>query len=173
MGLLDGMLGNASKVDNASVQEEFAKLLAPGEKVEHAYKLIRDLGVEMLVIDEVQHLANKRIKMSATGDQIVFGVVDEVFVLANSAKIAGSLAKDGTKAVPGAKGALVMNVDAEQIAKEALKQVESTDIDLGDEIEKATKGKLDAGPLDELIGSFEATTEGLSGSFSVTIDSKK
>lgn len=36
------------------------------------YKLIRDLGVEMLVIDEVQHLANKRIKMSATGDQIVF-----------------------------------------------------------------------------------------------------
>ena len=110
---------------------------------------------------------------TAGGDQIVFGVVDEVFVLANSAKIAGSLAKDGTKAVPGAKGALVMNVDAEQIAKEALKQVESTDIDLGDEIEKATKGKLDAGPLDELIGSFEATTEGLSGSFSVTIDSKK
>jgi uncharacterized protein DUF3352 len=107
---------------------------------------------------------------TASGDQIVFGVVDEVFVLSNSAAIAGSLAKVGTKAVPGAKGALVLNMNAEQIAREALKQVESTDIDFGDQIEKLQKGKLDAGPLDELVGSFEATTEGLSGSFTVTID---
>ncbi len=45
MGLLDGMLGNASKVDPLKIQVEFAQILAPGEKVEHAYQLIRDYFV--------------------------------------------------------------------------------------------------------------------------------
>ncbi len=45
MGLLDGVLGNASKIDPAKIQEEFARILAPGEKVEHAYQLIRDYFV--------------------------------------------------------------------------------------------------------------------------------
>jgi len=45
MGLLDGMLGNASKIDAAKIQVEFAQILAPGEKVEHAYQLIRDFFV--------------------------------------------------------------------------------------------------------------------------------
>jgi hypothetical protein len=45
MGLLDQVLGNASKIDAAEVQNEFAQVLAPGEKVEHAYQLIRDYFV--------------------------------------------------------------------------------------------------------------------------------
>ncbi len=45
MGLMDGMLGNASKVDNAEIQKEFSRILAPNEKVEHAYQLIRDYFV--------------------------------------------------------------------------------------------------------------------------------
>ena len=45
MGLLEGLLGNASKVDAATVQQEFAKILAPGETVQHAYQLIRDYFV--------------------------------------------------------------------------------------------------------------------------------
>jgi len=45
MGLLDGMLGNASKIDARKVQGEFAEILAPGETVEHAFQLIRDLLV--------------------------------------------------------------------------------------------------------------------------------
>lgn len=45
MGLLDGMLGNASKIDTAKIQAEFSQILAPGEKVEHAYQLIRDYFV--------------------------------------------------------------------------------------------------------------------------------
>ena len=39
MGLLDGMMGNASKIDNAKIQAEFDKILAPGEVVEHAYPI--------------------------------------------------------------------------------------------------------------------------------------
>jgi len=45
MGLLDGMLGNASKVDPTRIQQEFGQILAPGENVEHAYQLIRDYFV--------------------------------------------------------------------------------------------------------------------------------
>ena len=45
MGLLDGMMGNASKIDAAKIQNEFSQILAPGERVEHAYQLIRDYFV--------------------------------------------------------------------------------------------------------------------------------
>ncbi len=45
MGLLDGVLGNASKIDPAKIQNEFSQILAPGERVEHAYQLIRDYFV--------------------------------------------------------------------------------------------------------------------------------
>ena len=45
MGLLDGMLGNSSKIDAAKIQAEFQQILAPGERVEHAYQLIRDYFV--------------------------------------------------------------------------------------------------------------------------------
>ena len=45
MGLLDGVLGNASKVDPSKIQAEFSRVLAPGERVEHAYQLIRDYFV--------------------------------------------------------------------------------------------------------------------------------
>lgn len=45
MGLLDGVLGNASKIDAAKVQQEFSQILVPGEIVQHAYQLIRDYFV--------------------------------------------------------------------------------------------------------------------------------
>jgi len=42
MGLFDGMLGNASKIDPGKIQQDFAQILAPGESIQHAYQLIRD-----------------------------------------------------------------------------------------------------------------------------------
>jgi hypothetical protein len=45
MGLLDGMLGNASKIDASKIQQEFSRILAPNERVEHAYQLVRDYFV--------------------------------------------------------------------------------------------------------------------------------
>lgn len=45
MGLLDALMGNASKTDPATLQTELAPLLAPGETVNHGYKLVRDLFV--------------------------------------------------------------------------------------------------------------------------------
>jgi hypothetical protein len=45
MGLLDGLMGHASKIDTAKIEEEFAPVLAPGERVEHAYQVLRDYFV--------------------------------------------------------------------------------------------------------------------------------
>jgi len=43
MGLLSGLMGDASEVDAAKAAGEFAQILAPGEKIEKAYQLIRDM----------------------------------------------------------------------------------------------------------------------------------
>ena len=45
MGFLSGLLGNASEVDASKLQAEFAQVLTPGEQVEKAYALIRDMFV--------------------------------------------------------------------------------------------------------------------------------
>ncbi len=45
MGLLDGLIGNASEVETSKLQAEFAQVLAPGERIEKAYQLIRDMFV--------------------------------------------------------------------------------------------------------------------------------
>jgi hypothetical protein len=42
MGLLSGVLGNASEIEAGKAQADFAQLLIPGERVEKAYQLIRD-----------------------------------------------------------------------------------------------------------------------------------
>lgn len=43
MGLLSGLLGNASTIDPAAIQQELQQLFAPDERVEGGYQLIRDL----------------------------------------------------------------------------------------------------------------------------------
>jgi hypothetical protein len=65
MGLLDGILGNASEIDPAKVQKEFGQLLAPGEQVERAYQLIRDYFVftaRRLVLVDKQGLTGSKVE---------------------------------------------------------------------------------------------------------------
>jgi hypothetical protein len=65
MGLLDGVLGNASKIDPVKIQEEFSRILAPGEKVEHAYQLIRDYFVftdKRFVLVDKQGLTGSKVE---------------------------------------------------------------------------------------------------------------
>src|SRR5687768_3691984 len=42
MGLFQGLIGNASRMDAAKAAKEYEKLLAPGEELEAAYQLIRN-----------------------------------------------------------------------------------------------------------------------------------
>lgn len=65
MGLLDGLLGNASEIDVSAVGSDFAQVLAPGERVEKAYQLIRDLFVftnKRLILVDKQGLTGKKIE---------------------------------------------------------------------------------------------------------------
>lgn len=64
MGLLDGLLGNASEIDAGKLQAEFAQVLAPGERIEKAYQLIRDLFVftdKRLILVDKQGLTGSKI----------------------------------------------------------------------------------------------------------------
>ena len=45
MGLFSGLLGNAGQIDLADVEAEFSQILLPDEKLQQAYKVIRDLIV--------------------------------------------------------------------------------------------------------------------------------
>ena len=65
MGLLDGLLGNASEIDVSKVGGDFAQVLAPGERGEKAYQLVRDLFVftnKRLILVDKQGLTGKKIE---------------------------------------------------------------------------------------------------------------
>ena len=65
MGLFDGMIGNASEANAGEVQREFAKIFASDEKVEKAYKLIRDMFIftnKRLVLVDKQGLTGKKVE---------------------------------------------------------------------------------------------------------------
>ena len=63
MGLLDGLLGNASEIEVPKIQGEFAQVLVAGERIEKAYQLIRDLFVftnkRLLLVDKQGITGNK------------------------------------------------------------------------------------------------------------------
>jgi hypothetical protein len=65
MALLDGLLGNASEIDGGELQAEFEKVLAPGERIEKAYKLIRDLFIftdKRLILVDKQGVTGSKIE---------------------------------------------------------------------------------------------------------------
>ncbi|HEY8347963.1 MAG TPA: PH domain-containing protein [Symbiobacteriaceae bacterium] len=65
MGLFDALMGNASEVSAAEAQREFEKILAEGETVEKAYRLIRDMFLftnRRLILVDRQGLTGKKIE---------------------------------------------------------------------------------------------------------------
>jgi Bacterial PH domain len=63
MGLFDMLLGNASEVDPKQLEKLIVPLLVTDEKVEHAYRLIRDLIVftnKRLILVDKQGLTGKK-----------------------------------------------------------------------------------------------------------------
>jgi hypothetical protein len=65
VGLLDGLMGNASEIDQAKIQGDFARVLAVGEQIEKAYQLIRDLFVftnKRLILVDKQGLTGNKVE---------------------------------------------------------------------------------------------------------------
>jgi len=63
MGIFSGLLGNASKKDNGKVERQLENILIPGEQVELAYVLVRDLIVftdKRLILVDKQGMTGKK-----------------------------------------------------------------------------------------------------------------
>ncbi|GAA0177695.1 PH domain-containing protein [Clostridium sediminicola] len=63
MGILSGLMGNASEIDIEKIENEFQPILADIERVEKAYKLVRDLFVftnKRLILVDKQGMTGKK-----------------------------------------------------------------------------------------------------------------
>ncbi|BDG45995.1 PH domain-containing protein [Parageobacillus sp. KH3-4] len=65
MGLLDGLMGNATKADINEVEKELEAIITENEKVELAFKLVRDLIVftnTRLILIDKQGMTGKKVE---------------------------------------------------------------------------------------------------------------
>ena len=65
MGLFSAVLGNASDVEPGEVEEEYAPILAEGETVEAAFKMVRDLYVftsKRLILVDKQGMTGRKVE---------------------------------------------------------------------------------------------------------------
>ncbi len=64
MGLLDGLMGHASEVSVEKIAQEFAPILIDGEKIEKAFRLIRDMFIftnKRLILVEKQGMTGSKV----------------------------------------------------------------------------------------------------------------
>ncbi len=65
MGLISGMLGQASDVDVSEIAEEYAPILAPQETIEAAFKVLRDVYVftsKRLILVDKQGMTGRKVE---------------------------------------------------------------------------------------------------------------
>ena len=65
MGLMSGLMGNASKVELEGVMQEYGSLLGAGEEMQHAYKLARDVIIftnRRLIFIDKQGMTGKKVE---------------------------------------------------------------------------------------------------------------
>lgn len=65
MGLLSGLLGNASEVDAAKIQKEYEEVLIPNETVQAAFQIIRDMFIftdKRLILVDKQGMTGKKVE---------------------------------------------------------------------------------------------------------------
>jgi Protein of unknown function (DUF3352) len=103
----------------------------------------------------------------ADGDTVVFGVLDGVLVVADSLERARELASEQPERVDGAEGAVALSSDAEELANVVIGEFGERFGVTGFE---AFGAQLFTGPLEDLIGSMSASTDGLRGRVTLGIE---
>lgn len=152
---VDGSFGARGEVEDP---QAFARTV---DKVAEA---LPDLGASLGITD-VRPAGQLYEARLADGGRFFFGVRNDVFVAASSAKRALELSTAAPEAVDGAEGSLVMAADAEQVTLALLEQLQSQ---LG--VTGVFGGGLFARPLDELTGSVTSSTDGMRGRLSLGLD---
>ena len=103
----------------------------------------------------------------ADGDEIVFGVAGGVFVLASDRERAEELVDAEPVPVDGAKGALTLRSDAQELVNEVIDRYGDG---LGLSGVESLGARLFTDPFEILSGSLEASPDGLRGRLSVTFE---
>ncbi len=65
MGLLNGIIGIATRIDSASAQKDYGRLLGQGEQVQAAYQLVRDAFLftdRRLILVDKQGVTGRKIE---------------------------------------------------------------------------------------------------------------
>jgi hypothetical protein len=65
VGMLSGLIGNASRIDNGDAQSEYGRLLGADESIEAAYVLVRDAFLftnRRLILVDKQGLTGKKVE---------------------------------------------------------------------------------------------------------------
>ena len=74
MGLLSGLMGNASEVDDSDLEKILANTLIDGEQVEKAYKVVRDMFIftnkRLILIDKQGMTGSKMVMVSVAYSKI-------------------------------------------------------------------------------------------------------
>ncbi|MGL4611718.1 MAG: PH domain-containing protein [Trueperaceae bacterium] len=75
MGLFNALLGNSSEIDPKELENNVVPLLIDGEKIEHAYRLIRDVvcftNKRLILVDKQGMSGKKQEIMSVPYSKIV------------------------------------------------------------------------------------------------------
>ena len=103
----------------------------------------------------------------ADGDDIAFGVVDGVLVVADDPAEAEELAAEEPESVEGAEGAVVMRSDGQQLANAVIEEFGPS---LGLSGFNALGAQLFTDSFGELSGSLSASTDGLRGRVRLTFN---
>ena len=165
IGQLTGDLSVSVAVDGAfGARAEVEDAAAFAETVDRVAEALPELGAGLGVTD-VARRGNLYEASLADGGRFFFGVRDDVFVAGSDPVRAGAMASRQPEDVSGASGSFVTTADAEEVAVQVLRQV-APDLGLGG----IFGGGLFARPLDELRGSVATSTNGMRGSFSLTLD---
>lgn len=67
MGMLDGLIGNASEVNIEKVEKDLESILTTNEQLKNAYKIIRDLIIftdKRLILVDKQGLTGKKLNFT-------------------------------------------------------------------------------------------------------------
>lgn len=117
MGLLDGLLGNASKVDPATVQNDFARIMIDGETIEHAYVLIRDQFIftnrRLILVD----------KQGLTGSKVEYRSIPYKSIVHFSIETAGSFDLDAELKIVLSGGGLLQKTFNKKLSIYEVQQV--------------------------------------------------
>ena len=105
---------------------------------------------------------------SSDGDTLAYKVEDGALLISNRPARVEQLSGEQPVEVQGAKGALVMQADAQELFVQALRS-QGSGLD-GGGIGQALGGQIVAGSLDQLTGSAEASKDGITGMFTLTFD---